>query len=164
MTDQIEALMRDGNLEEAQVRCEALLQLQPAIPRLHALLGLCHFRAHRFAKALAPLKTAASLDPGNIDYGIKLAQTYQRLHNYHEAAVVAHDYLKLAPGNHTLQALDTLLQDHRILDKAGWEKGERILHHAVVLSRPDAAKQASNPGEPPANPSGFGPVPRPNEA
>lgn len=163
MTEQIEALMREGKWDEAQVRAEAILQLQPALPRVHALLGLCHFRARRFGKALGPFKIAASLDPSNIDYGIKLAQTHQRLHNYHDAATIAHEYLRLAPGNHTLQAIDALLADHRVLDKEGWEKGERILHHAIVMTHPVEAKPAKD--EPTENHSGLGfnPVPRPSE-
>jgi len=113
--------MRKRQFKAALAACEDLLVDHPANANLNAYAGLCHFRLENYACAKPFLERAVSLDPSHLDAGIKLAQTYDRLHMSHECAVTAKQFLKLKPSDHTLQGLLDFHEQNLSLDVEGWE-------------------------------------------
>lgn len=122
MLAQLEKLMMEHRWDEARQEALRLLADHPANTQVNAYYGLCEFRLGNFQEALKPFQTAVALDPSFIDAGIKLAQTYDRLHRYHECAVVAKEFLCKRPADHTLQGLLEFHEESLSLDREGWEK------------------------------------------
>ncbi len=120
----VDKLLQRGCWQEALDETARLLAKYPANPRLNAYMGLCYFRLGRYDEALPPLQRATALDPTDVDAGIKLAQTYDRLKRYHECAVVAAEFLKRRPYDHTLQGLLEAHERDLCLDRDGWEKSQ----------------------------------------
>jgi len=134
LTATVDSLLRAGKWKEARDEAHRLLGSYPANPRLNGYLGLCEFRLGRYEEALPPLQRAAALDPTYVDAGIKLAQTYDRLHRYHECALVARDFLVHRPSDHTLQGLLDAHQGELSLDREGWEKSDWVPAHRAKLT------------------------------
>jgi tetratricopeptide (TPR) repeat protein len=134
ITAAVENLLRAGRLQEARDEAARLLMSYPANSHLNAYLGLCEFRLGRYEESVPPLQRAIALDPTFVDAGIKLAQAFDRLHRYHECAVVAKDFLHHRPSDHTLQGLLDAHQGELSLDREGWEKSEWVPAHRAKLT------------------------------
>jgi tetratricopeptide (TPR) repeat protein len=105
MTEAIEALMRQGQWERARQEAEVLAREHPTSAKLHAYVGLCHFRLGRFAQAVPHLTQATCLDERYVDAGLKLAQALDRLQRYEEALDVAEQFYRVDPNNEALARL-----------------------------------------------------------
>ena len=120
---QAEANMKAGRYDEAQKEFRRLVILYPTNAKLHAYEGVCYFRQENFEAAVPCLTRAVNLEPTYADAGIKLAQAYDRLKRYEEAFVVVTDFLKVKPGDATLQGLSFFLKDRvKGNRKDGWER------------------------------------------
>jgi uncharacterized protein HemY len=123
----IESLMQRGHWDDAIMECRAVLQVQPTNARIHAYLGMCHFRKKEWESAAASLRRATILDGNFLDAGIKLAQALEKLDRHLEAYDVCQEFLRLQPGNSTLRGLREFLESHlneRRVD--GWERTTRL--------------------------------------
>lgn len=131
----IEACMQKGDWDGAIAACRAALQVMPVDAKLHAYLGCCFFRKGDFTSAIEPFRKATLLEPKFAEAGIKLAQCYDRLHRYEEAFATAKEFLKVRPGDHTLEGIVFALQDRVTEGRTeGWER-TRHLSHEVHFSQ-----------------------------
>ncbi len=125
--------MQQGRWDEAVHACQCALQVQPISPKLHAYLGVCYFRQEKFENAIDSLRRATMLDPQFVDAGVKLAQAYDRLRRYEEAYVVAQEFLRIRPGDRTLQGLVNGLQYHVKGNRTdGWERTSSLAHNVIL--------------------------------
>ncbi len=125
----IEQLLALGRLDEAQVECQAAIQVQPTNPKLHAYLGMCYFRRSEWLPASESFRRATALDPGFWQAGCKLAQCLDRMRRYDEALAVAKEFAHVQPNDNTLQGLVVLLSDLAKGDrKDGWERTSHLAH------------------------------------
>ena len=130
----IEALMQRGDWANAMVQTRAALQVTPTNPKLHAYLGMCYFRQNDFANAEGCFRRAGALDERFWEAGTKHAQCLDRLHRYEEAFTVAKQWLKVHPGNRTLEGIIMALQ-HQVRGdhQEGWER-TRAINYNVTLA------------------------------
>src|SRR4029453_1219180 len=75
----------DGRYSEAQRAYEAVRQLTPGTPEIHARLGLIYFQQGKFAEAIPPLRGALRLKPGLPKVASLLAMSLSELGQYDEA-------------------------------------------------------------------------------
>jgi tetratricopeptide (TPR) repeat protein len=136
MIAEVEALMQAGKWEDAQVQCEAYVQLQPGNATLNAYLGLCHFRRNEFDKAAVWFRKSVTLEPRYHEAGLKLAQSLDRMMKYKEALEVAKQFLALYPNDAQLRALVNGLQrQHGAEEEESWQKSVKGAWHNVTLSQ-----------------------------
>lgn len=136
MTREIECLMQQGKWDDAMVQIQALIQLQPVNPRLHAYLGMCHMRKNDFKQAEPCFRKAITLDPNFWEAGVRLAQCLDRLLNYKEALQVAEKYLVMRPNDPTLRALvNGLKRQAGAVEEETWQKSTKGAWHNVHLAQ-----------------------------
>ena len=134
----IESHMQAGRWDNAESACNAALQVQPTSAKLHAYLGICYFRQGCFERAVDSLKRATLLDPNFVDAGVKLVQSLDRLQRYEEAFAEAIEWLKLRPGDRTLQGIVHCLSLHVKGNRQdGWERSAHMAHHVVMAQDGD---------------------------
>jgi len=80
-----ERALADGRYSEAQRAYEAVRQLTPGTPEIHARLGLIYFQQGKFAEAIPPLREALRLKPGLTKVDSLLAMSLSELGQYDEA-------------------------------------------------------------------------------
>jgi Flp pilus assembly protein TadD len=136
MLQEIETLMQQGRWDDASSRLQAMLQVQPVNPKLHAYLGCCHFRKNEFEKAAECFRRAVTLDPKYWEAGLKLAQSLDRLMRYKEALQVAEEFLHLRPNEGSLQALvNGLRRQQGAVEEESWQKSTKPMPHSVTLAQ-----------------------------
>lgn len=121
--------MGRGQWDDGIEACRQALQVTPVNAKIHAYLGMCHFRKGDFAGAIDPLKRATLLAPKFWQAGAKLAQCYDRLRRYEEAYATAKEWLKVQPNDTTLQglvhSLEYQVRGNRV---DGWERTQGLAH------------------------------------
>lgn len=137
MLERIESLLRECKWDEAIFEANQMVQLHPTNAKAQGYLGLAYFRKGAYKEAIGPLERAVSLDPMYVDAGLKLAQSYDRACRYHDACVVAKEFLKIQPNQHMLQGILDRLDRYEYVDKDGWEKGRPVEQHHVILTHHD---------------------------
>jgi len=135
MTEQIEALLRQGKWTEARCQCDALLEEHPTNARLHGYLGLCFYRQGQFEEAIVPLRQATILDESFVDAGVKLVQSLDRLQRYEEALELAEGFLVVDPNEEQLKVLIKGLR-RQIPDRIteGWQRSVHLDRYEVKLA------------------------------
>jgi tetratricopeptide (TPR) repeat protein len=133
MEGTIEELIAGHEYEEAAVKAQSLIQLQPQVAKWHAYHGLAKFRLEKFEEAVPALKTAVTLDPHFEDALVKLAQCFDRLNLSHECALVVHGALHQFPANHALQGLWQAHGHNFYADKENWERGANPFRHQIFM-------------------------------
>lgn len=136
MTREIETLMQQGKWQEAVVQCQALIDQQPAIPKLHGYLGFCNMKLNKVDQAEAAFRRAITLDPNYWEAGVKLAQCLDRMMKYKEALQIAEHYLHMRPNEAALQALvNGLRRQAGAVEEESWQKSVKGGWHNVTLSQ-----------------------------
>lgn len=128
----IESLMQRGMLDDAIVECQAVLQVTPNSPTVHAYQGICFFRKQEWEAAAKELRLAVILEPKFVEAGAKLAQALDKLGRHLEAYDVAEDMLQVQPNHRVLAGLRDQLSHH--LDKRridNWERTVRMDTHFI---------------------------------
>ncbi|MBI4573763.1 MAG: fused MFS/spermidine synthase [candidate division NC10 bacterium] len=75
--EEAELLLRRGMILKGVRMLEQVLARRPQEPRAHFLLGLAHQQQGMAEEALASLKRAAALAPGDIEYRLRLAALFR---------------------------------------------------------------------------------------
>jgi tetratricopeptide (TPR) repeat protein len=137
MTREVEILMQQGKWAEAVTACQALIQQQPVVPKLHGLLGFCYMKLNNFIAAEAAFRKAVTLEPNYWEAGIKLAQCLDRMLKYKEALQVAEFYLPMRPNDPALLALvNGLRRQAGAVEEESWQKNvKKGTFHNVTLSQ-----------------------------
>jgi predicted Zn-dependent protease len=136
MTEEVDNLMRQGKFDEALVKCQALVQLQPISPKLHGYLGLIYARKNDLPNAEASFRKAITLDPNFWEAGVRLAQVLDRMMKYKEGLQIAEHYLKMRPNEPALQALvNGLRRQAGAVEEESWQKSVKGGWHNVTLSQ-----------------------------
>ncbi len=136
MTEEVDNLIRQGKWDEALVKCQALVQLQPISPKLHGYLGLIYGRKNDLPNAEAAFRKAITLDPNFWEAGIRLAQVLDRMMKYKEGLQIAEHYLKMRPNEPALQALvNGLRRQAGAVEEESWQKSTKGGWHNVTLSQ-----------------------------
>jgi TolB-like protein/cytochrome c-type biogenesis protein CcmH/NrfG len=78
---------------------EKIAQLQPNDPTVVSSLGLIQRRQGRWTEALANLRKAVELDPGNVAYTRNLSQGLVAIRRWEEAIAVERRLVTLLPGD-----------------------------------------------------------------
>jgi tetratricopeptide (TPR) repeat protein len=80
-----EKAISENRLDAASQAYEKLAQINPAVPEVHAKLGLIYYMQSRFADAVPQLRTALRLNPALPEAGTLLSICYAELGRYSEA-------------------------------------------------------------------------------
>jgi Tetratricopeptide repeat len=74
-------LLKQGKLDHAQRAFRAALELEPENPRVLALLGLAHFRAHELADARGIYEQLVAASPTDASHRLNLGLVYLKLND-----------------------------------------------------------------------------------
>ncbi|MCI0662814.1 MAG: tetratricopeptide repeat protein [Acidobacteria bacterium] len=80
------SLEADGNLNEAQIRVNETLKLDPSLPEANGLSGKILFKQGKAAEAVKSLEFAVAKKPENTEVRYQLARIYQQLGRREDAA------------------------------------------------------------------------------
>lgn len=122
---------------EAKQAAESLLQAQPTNPQLHAYRGLCYFHEENWAIAAESFHRATCLDPQYWQAASRLAQCYERLHEYRKGLDVCEEFVKVNPNDPALESLLEYFQDMAKLPLEGWERSAHLAYHVVLAQQPE---------------------------
>lgn len=136
---------QSGDFREAEKLYRSFLAKQPDHPVVVHLLGALHQQTNRPAEAVALLKKAALLDPGNPDVHSNLAVSLLALRACEDAVTSAERAVRLGGGSEALYNLGTAQRDGGYPDKAeasfraaldaGWTTKAAIALGALLLQQ-----------------------------
>ena len=136
MTKEVEILIQQGKWQEAAAQCQALIEQQPALPKLHGYLGYCLMKLNNIDGAIAAFRRAITLDPKYWEAGIQLARCLDRQMKYKEALQVAESFLPMRPNDPGLNALiNGLRRQAGAVEEESWQKSIKGGFHNVILSQ-----------------------------
>lgn len=92
-------LMKTGQLQDAQAKCQEALQLDGSFIPARVLLARIHVEQGRYPQAIAELKKALSEEPKNVDARFLLAVATEKSGRLDEALKLYEETQKLDPTN-----------------------------------------------------------------
>ncbi len=97
-------LHRGGQLQEAAGLLDRAAVVQPGY-QVHLIRGMNYQQLERLEEAIRAWKSALALQPRNLKLMQVLSVEYSRGRYFHEAAAIAREALKIAPGEENLYLL-----------------------------------------------------------
>lgn len=136
----IEEHITKGRWEMAECAAARLVDEQPALPRAHYLLGICHAHHGRLAEASHSFHSAFALDPRFWQAGAALARSLDCQGRYEEALVAAEQVAKLRPSDEEILGLVRgLKRQVPERDLEGWQVAQKHSWWMNDLKGPDEA-------------------------
>lgn len=125
-------LIQAHNWPEAKRVSEELLLQQPTNPMLHAYRGLCYFEEQNWTVAAESFRRATFLDPKFWQAASKLAQCYERLHEYRKGLEICEEFIRIQPNDPCLESLLVYFGDMAKVRQEGWERTRHLSHHVTM--------------------------------